>query len=88
MILKLGDEVVNVVHGAFGFDAAVGLVEDGGDFVLGHDEVASGLRLLRKFSLWLYSCGVDRVAEASRLFGSVGHRSAKRVVFVGKMEVR
>ena len=42
LILKLGDEVVNVIHGAFGFDAAVGLVEDGGDFVFGHDQVASG----------------------------------------------
>lgn len=46
LILEVGNEIIDVVDGTLGIDAAVGLAEDGGDFVFGHDEIAGGLGLL------------------------------------------
>lgn len=47
LILEFANEVIDVVHGTLAFDAAVGLVEDCGDFVFGHDEIACGLLVCR-----------------------------------------
>ena len=44
LLLELGDEVVDVGHGALGFDAPVGLRQDGGDLGFGHDQVEGGGR--------------------------------------------
>ena len=53
LVLELGDEVVDVGHGALGFDAPVGLRQDGGDLGFGHDQVEGGGR---RRALLLFVC--------------------------------
>jgi hypothetical protein len=42
LIFEFRNEIIHVGDGTFGFDASVGLVEDGGDFFFGHDEIERG----------------------------------------------
>ena len=46
LALELHDQIPDVVDRSLPLGALVGLVEDGGDLRLGHDEVARRLRLL------------------------------------------